>query len=194
MHAKLLQLGPTLCNSIEYIHQTSLSMGFSRQEYWGGLPFRPPEELPDPGIEPGSLTSPSLAGGSFTIIATREAILSLIINSMVYLSILILLAISIFMFEVCFFVGSIQLGLVFLTQFDNFILLVGVFRQSAFNVDHDTVENTDVTRQARFPPHTAYGLEWRGNRNELHHHPAHMQLTTVIVKTLWETQSGQRET
>ena len=52
---------------------------------------------------------------------------------------------------------------------------------------HDTVENIDVTRQARLPPHTAYGLEWRGNRNELHHHPANMQLTTVIVKTFWET-------
>ena len=33
-----------------------LSMGFSRQEYWSGLPFRSPEDLPDPGIEPGSPT------------------------------------------------------------------------------------------------------------------------------------------
>ena len=39
------------------------------------------------------------------------------------------------MFEVCIFVGSIELGLDFLTQFDNFILLIGVFRQFAFNVD-----------------------------------------------------------
>ena len=31
-------------------------MGFSRQEYWSGLPFPSPEDLPDPGIEPGSLT------------------------------------------------------------------------------------------------------------------------------------------
>ena len=30
------------------------SMGFSRQEYWSGLPFSSPEDLPDPGIEPGS--------------------------------------------------------------------------------------------------------------------------------------------
>ena len=30
------------------------SMGFSRQEYWSGLPFPSPEDLPDPGIEPGS--------------------------------------------------------------------------------------------------------------------------------------------
>ena len=34
--------------------QASLSMGFSRQEYWSGLPFLSPGDLPDPGIEPGS--------------------------------------------------------------------------------------------------------------------------------------------
>ena len=33
-------------------HQALLSMGFSRQEYWSGLPFLPPEDLPDPGIKP----------------------------------------------------------------------------------------------------------------------------------------------
>ena len=35
-------------------YQAPLSMGFSRQEYWSGLPFPSPEDLPDPGIEPGS--------------------------------------------------------------------------------------------------------------------------------------------
>ena len=35
-------------------HQAPLSMGFPRQEYWSGLPFPPPGDLPDPGIEPGS--------------------------------------------------------------------------------------------------------------------------------------------
>ena len=34
--------------------QAPLSMGFSRQEYWNGLPFPSPEDLPNPGIEPGS--------------------------------------------------------------------------------------------------------------------------------------------
>ena len=34
--------------------QAPLSMGFSRQEYWSGLPFTSPGDLPDPGIEPGS--------------------------------------------------------------------------------------------------------------------------------------------
>ena len=35
-------------------HQAPLSMGFPRQEYWSGLPFPSPRDLPDPGIEPGS--------------------------------------------------------------------------------------------------------------------------------------------
>ena len=43
-----------------------LSMGFSRQEYWSGLLCPPPGDLPDPGIEPASLTSPALAVGFFT--------------------------------------------------------------------------------------------------------------------------------
>ena len=43
--------------------QGPLSLEFSRQEYWSGLPFPPPGDLPDPGIEPTSLVSPPLAGG-----------------------------------------------------------------------------------------------------------------------------------
>ena len=45
------------------LHHAPPSMGFSRQEYWSGLPFPPPGDLPDPGIEP---ESPVLAGGFFT--------------------------------------------------------------------------------------------------------------------------------
>ena len=41
-------------------------MGFSRQEYWSGLPFPTPGDLPNPGIEPMSLASSVLAGGFFT--------------------------------------------------------------------------------------------------------------------------------
>ena len=37
-------------------HQASLSMGFSRQEYWSGLPFPSPGDLPNPGVKPASLT------------------------------------------------------------------------------------------------------------------------------------------
>ena len=47
-------------------HQAPLSMGFTRKEYWNGLPFPPPGDLPDPGIEPASLVSPALAGRFFT--------------------------------------------------------------------------------------------------------------------------------
>ena len=48
--------------------QASLSMEFSRQEYWNGLPCPPPGDLPDSEIEPASLMSlsPALAGGFFT--------------------------------------------------------------------------------------------------------------------------------
>ena len=41
-------------------------MEFSRQEYWSGLPYPTPGDLPDAGIEPASLVSPALAGGFFT--------------------------------------------------------------------------------------------------------------------------------
>ena len=47
-------------------HQASLSMRFSRQANWRGLPFPPPGDLPDPGVNPKSLASPALAGGLFT--------------------------------------------------------------------------------------------------------------------------------
>ena len=48
-------------------------MGFSRQEYWTGLPFPSPRALSDPGIEPTSLMSLGLAGGFFTTSATWDA-------------------------------------------------------------------------------------------------------------------------
>ena len=54
-------------------HQALLSMGFSRQEYWSGLPCSSPGDLPNPGIELPFLTSPPLAGGFFTTNATWEA-------------------------------------------------------------------------------------------------------------------------
>ena len=53
--------------------QAPLSMGFSRKEYWSGLTCPFPEDLPDPGIKPSSLTSPALAGGFFTTSSTWEA-------------------------------------------------------------------------------------------------------------------------
>ena len=54
-------------------HLAPPSMGFSRQEYWSGLPCPPPGDLPNPGIEPASLVSPALAGAFFSTSTTWEA-------------------------------------------------------------------------------------------------------------------------
>ena len=51
--------GPVAC-------QAPLSIGLSRQNYWNGLPFPSPGDLPDPGIEPATLISPALAVGFLT--------------------------------------------------------------------------------------------------------------------------------
>ena len=53
-------------------HQVPLSMGSCRQEYWSGLLFTSPGDLPDPGIEPASLASPALAVGFFVTSATWD--------------------------------------------------------------------------------------------------------------------------
>ena len=54
--------------------QVPLSVGFSRQGYWSGLPFPSPGDLPDPGIEPTGFLSPALAGGFFTTGVTWEVL------------------------------------------------------------------------------------------------------------------------
>ena len=59
-HIKLFEIPWTLG------HQAPLSMGFSRQECWSGLPFSPLGDLPDAGIEPVFPKSPALAGRFFT--------------------------------------------------------------------------------------------------------------------------------
>ena len=53
-------------------NKTPLSMEFAKQEYWSGLPFPTPEDLPNPGIEPVSLEPPALAGGFFTIVPSGK--------------------------------------------------------------------------------------------------------------------------
>ena len=65
VHAKSLSHVPLFATLWTIVCQTPLSMGFSRQEYWNGLLFPPPGDLPDPGIKPMSLTSPALAGRFF---------------------------------------------------------------------------------------------------------------------------------
>ena len=59
----------TLCDPMDCSPRASSVHGFSRQRYWSGLPFPSPGDLPDSGMEPGS---PALAGGFFTVWATRE--------------------------------------------------------------------------------------------------------------------------
>ena len=60
----------TLCDPMDCIAcQAPLSMRFSRQEYWSGLPFPSPGDLPHPGLEP---TSPALAGGFFTTVLPNQ--------------------------------------------------------------------------------------------------------------------------
>ena len=54
--------------------QAPLSMGFFRQEHWSGLPCPPPGDLPDPRIEPASLSSPALAGRFFITTTTWGAL------------------------------------------------------------------------------------------------------------------------
>ena len=57
----------TLVTPITVAHQAPLSMGFSRQEYWSGLPFPSPGDLPHPGIKPRSpaLQAVSCIAGGF---------------------------------------------------------------------------------------------------------------------------------
>ena len=74
-------------------HQASLSMGFSRQEHWSGLPFLSPGDLPDPGIKLASLTSHALAGGSFTTSIPQESlwyfvVVVVVFNKCLFLSLL----------------------------------------------------------------------------------------------------------
>ena len=58
--------------------QAPLSMGFSRQQFWSRLPFPPPGDLPDPGIEHASPAFLALAGGFFTTNATWASFLTLL--------------------------------------------------------------------------------------------------------------------
>ena len=69
VRAKLLQSCLTLCDPMDYLY----SMGFSWQECWNGLPCPPPGDLPNPGVEPVSLTSPALSTGFFTTSSTWES-------------------------------------------------------------------------------------------------------------------------
>ena len=66
MHAQSLSCVRLFATPWTVACQVPLTMGFSRQEYWRGLPFPPSGGLSDPGTEPMSLTSPALTGRFFT--------------------------------------------------------------------------------------------------------------------------------
>ena len=66
MHAQSLRCAPFFVTSWTVACQAPLSMEFSRQEHWSGLPFPPLENLPGPVIKSGSPASPALAGQFFT--------------------------------------------------------------------------------------------------------------------------------
>ena len=56
-HSEVAQSWPTLCDPMDCSLPGFSVMGFSRQEYWSGLPLPSPGDLPDPGIKPGSPAS-----------------------------------------------------------------------------------------------------------------------------------------
>ena len=65
-HACALSVVSNFVTPWTVAHQAPPSMGFSRQEYWSGLPCPPSGDLPNPGIEPKALMFPALAGSFFT--------------------------------------------------------------------------------------------------------------------------------
>ena len=64
-----VQLYLTLCDPRDYSPPAPLSIEFSRQEYWSGLPFPTPVDLPNPGIKPTFPASPALADRFFTTVS-----------------------------------------------------------------------------------------------------------------------------
>ena len=80
-HARLFAILLTMAG------QAALSMGFSRQEYWSGLPCPPSRGSSYPGIEP---VSPALAGGLFTTSTTWEAYFASYLNDICFYSLTIL--------------------------------------------------------------------------------------------------------
>ena len=81
MCAKSLQSCPSLCDLLTVAHQPPLSIGFSRQEYWSGLPCPPPGDLRDIGIEPTCLLSLALIGRFLITSATWGCVARCVIDT-----------------------------------------------------------------------------------------------------------------
>ena len=115
-------------------HQAPLSRGFSRQEYWRGLPYPPPGDLPDPGIEPTSLRSPTLADGFFITNAIWEALTKLFTFCQTQLK------------DFCSFVAFHRIY--FLPKIPSFFLhLATDFLLSLFSIVISSVSASDFSRQ-----------------------------------------------
>ena len=80
------------------VHQAPLCMGFSRQEYWSGLPCPLPGDLPDLGMEPVSVISPALANGFFTTSTTWEVHCGLHIQVFKYICVCVCVYIYIYIY------------------------------------------------------------------------------------------------
>ena len=65
--SEVTQSCPTLCNPLTIAYQAPPSMGFSRQEYWSGLPFPSPGDLPDTSIEQANALPSEPPGKSNTV-------------------------------------------------------------------------------------------------------------------------------
>ena len=76
VRARMCSVMSDSATSWSVAHQVPLSVEFSRQEYWSGLPFPPTEDLFDPGVEPMSPESPALVGGFFTAAPPGKLLLS----------------------------------------------------------------------------------------------------------------------
>ena len=70
--SQVTQSCPTLCDPRTVAYQAPQSMGFSRREYWSGLPFPSPGDLPNPEIEPGSLSLQTDALPSEPLTVTQQ--------------------------------------------------------------------------------------------------------------------------
>ena len=67
MHSYVLRHVQLFASPWTAAHQAPLSMGFPRQEYWSGLPFAPPDDLPNPGIKPTFPVCPALQVNSLAL-------------------------------------------------------------------------------------------------------------------------------
>ena len=85
-HACILSRVQLFVTSWTVARQAPLSMDFPRQDYWSGLPFPHPRDLPNPRIEPASPASPALAGRFLTTEPPRKPALATFLNSISILS------------------------------------------------------------------------------------------------------------